>query len=65
MFASKLIFEIFYFHRMNAEVEKSNSKLSKLEAEFGVEMMTAWKTEHAAEVLTPQQMKQLGISDQS
>ena len=34
---------------------KSKEKLSKLQAEFGEEMMTAWRNEHAAQVLSPQQ----------
>lgn len=38
---------------MNAEVTKSNKKLDKLHAEFGLEMMNAWQTEHALEVLQP------------
>ncbi|ESP00854.1 hypothetical protein LOTGIDRAFT_238480 [Lottia gigantea] len=36
--------------RMNKEIEKSKAKSDKLHNEFGTETMTAWRTEHAAEV---------------
>ncbi|RUS87612.1 hypothetical protein EGW08_004657 [Elysia chlorotica] len=41
--------------RMNREIEKSKMKRDKLEAEFGEEIITQWRNEHAAEVLTPHQ----------
>ncbi|OWF51287.1 uncharacterized protein LOC110449379 [Mizuhopecten yessoensis] len=47
--------------RMNKEVDKSQVKLDKLSAEFGAERITAWQAEHAAEVLTPQQIAVMGI----
>ena len=37
---------------MNTEVEKSNQKLAMLHAEFGLDMVNAWHTEHASEVLS-------------
>ncbi|KAK7111975.1 uncharacterized protein [Littorina saxatilis] len=43
--------------RMNQEVEKSQAKLGKLHSELGAERMAAWRQEHSAEVLTPQQCR--------
>ncbi|XP_060076180.1 uncharacterized protein LOC132555836 [Ylistrum balloti] len=47
--------------RMNKEVDKSQAKLDKLAAEFGIERLSAWQAEHAAEVLTPAQMASIGL----
>ena len=37
---------------MSQEVLKSKRKLEKLKEEFGDEMITMWRNEHANEVLT-------------
>ncbi|XP_062614033.1 uncharacterized protein LOC134275759 [Saccostrea cucullata] len=51
--------------RMNLEVNKSEQKLAKLHAELGKEKVAAWQAEHAAEVLTPEQMRHMGFQQPS
>jgi len=41
---------------MSQEVSKSNKKLDKLHAEFGLGMMNEWQSEHASEVLKPHEL---------
>lgn len=43
--------------RMNREIAKSKQKLSKLQEEFGEDMINAWRTEHASEVLSVEKAK--------
>lgn len=42
---------------MSSEVSKSNKKLDKLHAEFGLDMMNQWQSEHASEVLQPHEQE--------
>jgi len=46
---------------MNLEVDKSHKKMEKLHTEFGADRVAAWQAEHAAEVLTPQQLEVMSI----
>ncbi|KAK7507748.1 hypothetical protein BaRGS_00000713 [Batillaria attramentaria] len=50
--------------RMNQEVEKSKAKISRLHGELGVDRMTEWQREHAAEVLTPQQAALVNLAEE-
>ncbi|KAL4217491.1 hypothetical protein ACF0H5_023940 [Mactra antiquata] len=43
--------------RMNAEVNKSNKKLDAIHAEFGLDMINQWQSEHSSEVLEPYQQQ--------
>nr|XP_022322343.1 uncharacterized protein LOC111123917 isoform X2 [Crassostrea virginica]XP_022322344.1 uncharacterized protein LOC111123917 isoform X2 [Crassostrea virginica]XP_022322345.1 uncharacterized protein LOC111123917 isoform X2 [Crassostrea virginica] len=51
--------------RMNSEVAKSEQKLAKLHAELGKDKVDAWQREHAAEVLTPEQLRHMGLQPAS
>lgn len=51
--------------RMNTEVAKSEQKLAKLHAELGKANVAAWQAEHAAEVLTAEQLKHMGLQQTS
>eukprot|EP00105_Crassostrea_gigas_P014172 XP_011430747.1 PREDICTED: uncharacterized protein LOC105330621 [Crassostrea gigas] len=51
--------------RMNTEVTKSEQKLAKLHAELGKANVAAWQAEHAAEVLTAEQLKHMGLQQTS
>ncbi|XP_048773574.1 uncharacterized protein LOC125678864 [Ostrea edulis] len=51
--------------RMNSETVKSEQKLAKLHAELGKEKVAAWQAEHAAEVLTPEQLRHMGLQQTS
>lgn len=50
---------------MNSEVAKSEQKLAKLHAELGKDKVDAWQREHAAEVLTPEQLRHMGLQPAS
>lgn len=50
---------------MNSETVKSEQKLAKLHAELGKEKVAAWQAEHAAEVLTPEQLRHMGLQQTS
>lgn len=64
-FALKYYKLLFVVIRMNTEVAKSEQKLAKLHAELGKANVAAWQAEHAAEVLTAEQLKHMGLQQTS
>lgn len=64
-FAQKYYKLLFVVIRMNTEVTKSEQKLAKLHAELGKANVAAWQAEHAAEVLTAEQLKHMGLQQTS
>ncbi|XP_064598608.1 uncharacterized protein LOC135464948 [Liolophura sinensis] len=50
--------------RMCQEVEKSREKLEKLHSELGADKLAAWRTEHAAEVLLPEEAEKIAMAEQ-
>ena len=60
-----LVLSFAFVSRMNSEVAKSEQKLAKLHAELGNDKVDAWQREHAAEVLTPEQLRHMGLQPAS
>ena len=54
--------QMFIFHRMSREVEKSHQQQQKLYAELGKEMFVEWRDEHAAQVLPGHQVQTVSRS---
>ncbi len=50
---------------MSAEVAKSHQKIEKLHGELGAETFASWRSEHAAEVLLPQQVAAVELASHS
>ena len=54
----------FLLSRMDREVAKSQDKLRKLHDELGVDRFNEWRSEHASEVLEPEQADRIAHAGQ-